>query len=259
MRVSKRNRNFCSNCVTTGGTRMRCPCSPHQHSREKLRKGWNPSAEAPGVVALLDWMKADKSAADQDGRVNASCMRVCSAQLQHPCSSKIPVNLENHEIQPEAFWPWTFNLGWDGEPSCSKGTGSAQWQHTCVPRCFTFPKRSHRTLLLGENYKKCFYCSQMENFSFLTQSTQFSWNCWVQVTRVRILQGHPSSASKKQLYKYKNSAWWRSFFLSHHPSKRLIRSIMEHFFTEFYDLSATDISNISISCLWSWKHHLLGS
>lgn len=33
---------------------------------------------------------------------------------------------------------------------------------------------------------------------------------------------------------------------------------MPHFFTEFYDLSATDISNISISCLWSWKHHLLG-
>jgi len=33
---------------------------------------------------------------------------------------------------------------------------------------------------------------------------------------------------------------------------------MAHFFTEFYDLSATDISNISISCLWCWKHHLLG-
>jgi len=47
-------------------------------------------------------------------------------------------------------------------------------------------------------------------------------------------------------------------FLSRHPSKRLIRSIMAHFFTEFYDLSATDISNISISCLWCWKHHLLG-
>lgn len=128
----------------------------------------------------------------------------------------------------------------------------------CVPHRFTFPKGSHRTLLLGENCKKCFYYSQTENFSSLTQSTQFSWNCRVQVTRVRILQGHPSSASKKQLYKYKNSAWWRSFFLSHHPSKRLIRSIMAHFFTEFYDLSATDISNISISCLRSWKHHLLG-
>lgn len=127
-----------------------------------------------------------------------------------------------------------------------------------MPGCFTFPEGSHRTLLLGENCKKCFYYSQTENFSFLTQSTQFSWNCRVQVTRVRILQGHPSSASKKQLYKYQNSAWRRSFFLSHHPSKRLIRSIMAHFFTEFYDLSATDISNISISCLWSWKHHLLG-
>lgn len=113
---------------------------------------------------------------------------------------------------------------------------------------------------MGENCKNHFYYSQadVENFAAGRKSIQFNWNCQVQVTRVRILQGHLSSVSKKQLYKYKNLVWWRSFFLSRHPSKRLIRSIMAHFFTELYDLSATDISNISISCLRSWKHHLLG-
>lgn len=114
---------------------------------------------------------------------------------------------------------------------------------------------------MGENCKKQhFYYSQadVENFAAERKSTQFNWNCRVQVTHIRLLQGRLSSVSKKPLYKYKNLVWWRSFFLSCHPSKRLIRSIMAHFFTEFYDLSATDISNISISCLWSWKHHLLG-
>lgn len=67
MWVSKWNQDFCSNCVVTGGTRTRCPCSPHQHSHEKLGKDWNPSAQTPALIALLDWVKADSQICCRSG------------------------------------------------------------------------------------------------------------------------------------------------------------------------------------------------
>lgn len=61
-----------------------------QYSSEKLRKDWSPSAQAPGLLASLDWRLIRKSAADHDGRAN------CQLNESFPSSATVIVFIHNY-------------------------------------------------------------------------------------------------------------------------------------------------------------------